>query len=392
MRNRNVLLTGATGIMGSWVLGEALARGFSPVVLLRDPDHARAAARIETVLEHLGRPDDMERIRIVLGDARHPHLGLAPREEAELRECIGAFVHCAACTSFNPSQDDEIWATNVDGVAHILEFIQGTSIPLYHVSTAYVAGKRVGVAHETELDEGQEFNNAYERSKFESEKMVRRAFKEGRATGCIFRPSIIMGSSTDGRILQFMNFYNVMRMIDLLSQRRTNQECLIRVEADIRGTKNLIPVDWAVQAMWHIIELEGPTGLAYHLTNSNPMTHYEMEMWSNVLLSEKSQRIELVSEIEGELTSLEGLIASSFSNYRPYMGLEPSFDRTNTDKALRGAHAFPDMNPEYFRRLMAYAQSEKWRSLFDKRKPALRRASSQFAGCSAVEDTAQAVG
>lgn len=366
MTNRTLLLTGATGIMGSWVLGEALSRGYDAICLMRDSTHTDAAARIRTVLSHVDRPQDLRRVRVVLGEASRPGLGLSSREADEVRAETDLMIHCAACTTFSPDQDAEVWATNVDGVRNLVAFLADSEIPLYHVSTAYVAGRRAGRVCEHELDVGQEFNNTYERSKLTSEGMVRAAFGDGSLSGAIFRPSIITGSTRDGRIMQFMNFYNVLRMIDLIARRRANGSSVLRVAARVDGTKNLIPVDWAIRALWEIIEREGPSRQVYHLTNPNPMQHTELAYWANEMVRDSGIRVELVSQLGGAPSSLEALFAAGFSNYLPYMQGEPQFDRTNTERALNGSAPFPEFTPAYFHMLLEYAREARWKSLFER--------------------------
>jgi thioester reductase-like protein len=365
-----VLLTGATGIMGSWVFGEALRRGYEPVILMRDASAGGARERVRTVLHHVNMSHAIDRVHILQSDASQPGLGLSEAQRDELRQTIQFVIHCAACTSFSPEQDDVIWATNVGGVANLLEFLEGTDIPLYHVSTAYVAGRRRGRVYEDELDVGQEFNNTYERSKAASEALVREAFREERLRGSIFRPSIITGSTVDGRILQFMNFYNLLRLIELLARRKDKGEQTFRVAASIEATKNLIPVDWTVQTMWHILNAEGPSGKAYHLTSPNPLSHSDLRLWANTLVSGAGIRFELVEQLEEPISSMESLFMSRFVNYTPYMAGEPEFDRTNTDRALAGAHPFPQVDALYFQQLLCYAREVGWRSLFDRRRAA----------------------
>lgn len=364
MNNRTVLLTGGTGIMGSWVLGETLARGYDAIVLMRDPDQKSAAERIKAVLHHVERPWDFPRVHIVLGDASEPNLGLSPSTADAIREQAAAVIHCAACTSFNPDQDAECWATNVGGVVNLLEFLDGAGIPFYHVSTAYVAGKRRGRVLETELDVHQEFSNTYERSKCASEKMVRRAFAEGRLRGSIFRPSIIIGAMQDGRISQFMNFYNILHLIDMIASRRSNGGETVRMVTTPHGTKNIIPVDWTARALWTIIEREGPSGHVYHLTNPHPVTHGMIQEWANALLRRANMQVNLVDAIEGRMSPLEAILSARLRNYDAYLLEEPHFDRTNTDRALNGAVPFPVLDGRQFDKLMAFARMRKWRGLF----------------------------
>ncbi len=108
MRNRTILITGATGIMGSWVLGEALERGYEPTVLMRDASTTRAKERIEAVLRLSGREDKLEQVRIIHGDTRLPDMGLESVEVARLRSTLGSMIHCAASTTFSPRRDAEV--------------------------------------------------------------------------------------------------------------------------------------------------------------------------------------------------------------------------------------------------------------------------------------------
>lgn len=362
MKNKTVLITGATGIMGSWILGEALDRGYQPVVLMRDKDLALARERIGAVLDLVERGGDVSRVRIVRGDARFRGFGLDAGLVEELRGTLGAMVHCAACTSFNPRQDEELWATNVGGVANMLHFLAETNIPLYHVSTAYVAGKRLGRVLETELDENQEFNNTYEQSKCEAEKLVHAAVAKGTVRAAIFRPGILVGGLGHGRITQFLNFYQFLRFIDYASSPDVDLRGRLRVRGKPEGTKNLVPVDWSARAMWHIIETDGPSGQTYHLTNPKPITHLSLQHWATSYLGLKE--IRLVDRLESPYTALEVAANSAFRLYEGYMKGEPEFDVSNTLRALGDALSFPRVGPELYTTMLKFARERRWEGIF----------------------------
>jgi len=363
MKNRTVLITGATGIMGSWVLGEALDRGYRPIAIMRDPDPQHAQKRLAAVLNLIGRPGHLDAVRILTGDTQKPDLGLAPDVVAELRARLGGMIHCAACTSFNPRDDAELWATNVGGVANVLHFLSGCEIPLYHVSTAYVVGKRKGCAHESELDLNQEFHNTYERSKCESERLVRAAVVKGSVRAAIFRPGILVGASNDGRITQFLNFYQFLRFLDFASTVGARRRERLRVKANPFATKNLVPADWSAKALWEIIDGEGPSGETYHLTNPNPVTHKSLQEWAATCLGNDVQ-IEFGERLEGRLSRLELAANSSFRLYRGYMQYEPVFDCANTQRALNGALHFPKLGPNFYMSLLDFARKQNWQGIF----------------------------
>lgn len=363
MRNGSVLITGATGIMGSWVLGEALMRGYAPIALMRDATPEAARARLTSVLSLIGLEHRVAEIRIVRGDARRPDLGLHPAEVAELRASLGGMIHCAACTSFSPREDAELWATNVGGVANVLHFLAGSGVPLFHVSTAFVAGKRRGRALESELDLNQDFNNTYERSKCEAERMVQDAIAKGSIRAAIFRPAIIVGATQDGAISQFMNFYGFLRFIDAASTGRLGTGRL-RVRGNPLATKNLVPVDWVAKALWTIVETEGANGHTYHLTNPTPSTQQRLLEWANHWMSSSKVSLEYVSRLEGDISPLEQAANVSFRLYRSYLQYEPIFDRTNTDRALNGSLDFPKLGQDFYKQLLDFARAERWRGVF----------------------------
>ncbi len=78
-----------------------------------------------------------------------------------------------------------------------------------YVSTAYVAGDRRGRAHETELDVGQGFRNAYEQSKLEAERRV--WSRRERLPVTVVRPSIVVGERGTGWTTSFNVVYGPLR-------------------------------------------------------------------------------------------------------------------------------------------------------------------------------------
>lgn len=361
IRRPSILLTGATGILGSWILNEALERGYSPVVLMRDEDRPHAERRLDAVLHLLGKQKMRPEVEIVHGDARQIELGLDSDVSRRLRNSASAFIHCAASTSFNPKDDVNLWETNVTGVQNVLDFVSDSDMALYHVSTAYVAGSRRDPSYESELEVGQDFNNTYERSKCVSEGMVREAFAAGQTYGAIFRPSIIVGATDHGKICDFQNFYGFLRLVDMASSRKPNEHRRIRLEGNADATTNLVPVDWTARALWHIVETEGDRCQTYHLTNPYPDTVGRLKEWVNGVIRESNTEFEVVRELDGTPSTLEGIAHSAFQHYRVYLKHQPTFDRTNTERATLKAVPFPKLGPELYAKLLNYARSQRWR-------------------------------
>jgi hypothetical protein len=97
-----VLLTGATGYIGSLLL-EKLLRSTDVgrvYVLVRPRRGAAPAERLARVLKgplfHLITPEQAARVTAVAGDIMLPGLGISPEDEAELEANVDTVLHSAA--------------------------------------------------------------------------------------------------------------------------------------------------------------------------------------------------------------------------------------------------------------------------------------------------------
>jgi len=166
-------------------------------VLVRAPDDGAATARLGRVLRSILRPGEEPecRIRAVAADVEAPGLGLSKPARERLLCDAEAVVHCAASVSFTLPLA-EARRINVGGTRNMLELAaEAPNLDRFvHVSTAYVAGDRDGVCHETECAVGQSPRNSYEQTKLEAEEAVR----DSGVPATVVRPSIIVGDSRTG--------------------------------------------------------------------------------------------------------------------------------------------------------------------------------------------------
>lgn len=363
MEKRSILITGGTGILGSWILGLALERGFAPIVLMRDASEEQARQRLAAVLALPGFEDRLDEVQILLGDTCQRELGLSEAQREALRGKLDMIIHCAASISFNPKKDFELQAANVDGLRHMMALVEGTDIPLYHVSTAYVAGMHSGRVMEHDLLDTA-CKNTYERTKREAERIFREAIEAGEIRGAIFRPSIIVGATEGGLISQFHNFYSILRMVDVIQQGQLPAGESLRLQGNPESTLNLIPVDWVAQALWTIVEREGASGQTYHLTNSTPCRQQELNEWATRTLRPAGSQMGFQSRLDGEVTRAEQVANASLTLYRAYLQDEPVFDRTNTDRALNGTLPCPHLDADFLDMLLGYARHQQWIGAF----------------------------
>jgi long-chain acyl-CoA synthetase len=255
-----VLLTGGTGFVGTEVAARLLARPDLEIVSLV-PAITDADAVAESSRAWWYRPDLRSalgtRIRAVAGDVTKPRLGLDTRTDADLCDRVTHIVHSAADLRVEASVED-LRGTNVDGVAHVLEFARSVHglTRLVHVSTAYVAGGRTGTVGEDDLTDAFGFGSPYEQTKYEGELLVRAASSELPVT--IVRPAMIVGDSRTGDVKTFNTFYTPLRLF--LSGK------LRIIPASRRLRVNLVPVDYVADAIVRLAFEPAAEGLTFHLT------------------------------------------------------------------------------------------------------------------------------
>jgi thioester reductase-like protein len=213
----DVLITGATGFLGMELMARLLQAGDRRVwALVRARDDAEAGQRMRAVLESLVPDPDSVAARVVpvAGDVMRDGLGLEPRVRDELAEAVDEVIHSAASVSFSLPLE-QARAVNVEGTRRMLELAllassRGDGLRRFaHVSTAYVAGTHCGSFGEDDFARGQGFNNTYERSKWEAERLVRRY--AGLLPVQVFRPSIVVGDERSGWTASFNVIYSPLR-------------------------------------------------------------------------------------------------------------------------------------------------------------------------------------
>ena len=247
--NGALLLTGATGFVGMEILARFLERTDRRIyTLVRADDEEGARARIERTLAALVDRGERYRNRVVAvpGDIEAEGLGLDAASREQLAEDVGDVIHSAASVSFALPLD-ESRRINVDGTRRLLEFAdlareRGGLRRFSYVSTAYVAGTHTGDFREDQLDVGQDFRNAYERSKFEAERLVR-SYRD-RLRIQILRPSIVVGERSTGWTASFNVLYAPLKAF----ARGTYRVLPLRRSAPV----DVVPVDYVADAVFEL--------------------------------------------------------------------------------------------------------------------------------------------
>ena len=204
---QNVLLTGATGFVGRFLLAQLLTETRSTVhCLVRAASRQEATARVKQVLEKwdLWKDEFQGRIVGIPGDLSRSSLGLDVGTETSLSNRIDAIYHCA--TSMNHLETYAMAKpTNVGGAKELLKLAtRGRPKTVNYISTLSVfssCGKdyRRLVTEESRIeDEKHLTSDGYAASKWVGEKI----FLDVRSRGIpcnIFRLGLIWADSRKGR-------------------------------------------------------------------------------------------------------------------------------------------------------------------------------------------------
>lgn len=260
-----VLLTGATGTIGSALVPQLLAEpGTRVTLLLRAADAAALRARLAGLMAFWRMPADdarAARIDVVRGDIVQPGLGLAPADHDAVVQQCSRIIHAAASVKLTMPAA-EAHATAVTPTRSVLALARAIAArgglrKVDLVSTVGVWGRTPGTMPERPLPEVRSFHNTYEAAKAEAERVV---WDEGAGLPItVHRPSMVVGDSRDGRVIHFQVFYH---LCEFLSGRRTFG-IMPRL-----GSKRLdtVPVDWVAAAIaWSSAHPEASTGRILHL-------------------------------------------------------------------------------------------------------------------------------
>ncbi len=193
MKNKKILITGATGFLGSYLTRYLFQNGYTNIIALK-----RARSRMDMV------SDIVDKVTWIEGDI----LDVPFLEDILRGYQIEQIYHCAAVVSFDPRDREEMYQINVTGTENIVNLALEYGIKkLIHVSSIAAIGRDEKHPHVSEQSKWQRspLNSHYAISKFQAEQEVWRGVAEG-LTAAIVNPTIIMGSQVweqgTGRLFQ----------------------------------------------------------------------------------------------------------------------------------------------------------------------------------------------
>ncbi len=251
-------VTGATGFIGRHLLGKLLLRKGTIYCLVRK----ESMAKFDELALRLGA--DKGRLVPVPGDLGKARLGVTPAMLARLTGKIKHFFHLAALYDLAADEASQVEA-NIDGTRNAIALAEALKAGCFHhTSSIAAAGLYPGVFREDMFKEAEGLDNAYFRTKHESEGIVR---AECTRPWRIYRPGIVIGDSTTGEIDKIDGPYYFFRLIKKMREVLPPWMPTIGLEG---GRINLVPVDWVAAAMDQIAHRPKLDGHCFHLTDPAP--------------------------------------------------------------------------------------------------------------------------
>ncbi len=362
-----ILLTGFTGVLGKRFAYRLAALGYEVYCPVRAGSEAQARERFQSAFHVLhdlmpGFDASLERrIHPVPGDVRQKAFGLPASVVEDLtRRGLSSIWHLAALLDLTESNSQDVYETNLMGTLNVLEFARQLRVPELHYFSTFGSSGRLheGIAREIPGIRPPSFRNTYERTKWEAERHVWQAQIHGEISATIYRPSIVVGDSVNGRYEQFNVFNHPFDVAGRVRRKLCEKQGLnpdtdtlryeLRVQGDGRATLNIVPLDWVLDTVMKLFAVPSSRGRVYHIVNENPPSlQLGMEIFKRHQPWE-GLRWGLIPPEGPFLNPHEKFIMKQLSFLAPYLLGEATYDMSNAHAVLAFHGGVPELKNEIF--------------------------------------------
>ena len=361
-KSKTTLLTGATGLLGRYVLAELLKRDRRVIAMLRAPladSRRRLMDALQATGIDFGDAVDCGRLQVVEG---HLPDGLP----ADVDGPIDSILHSAASLRLYANGDPDPYRTNTDGAVELTRWADRHGVRRIHaVSTAYVCGWNQGKIDEVFHDPCPEFQTDYERSKWQAESRFAEWARQPGRTLTVLRPSYLVGDSGTGYTNQFGGIYQLARLVGILKDRHADEsngqatKIPLRIPGQGDDAHDLVPVDFAARVLAEIVLNERFHGRIYHLTNPNPVRSESIKSWLEEYFNVCGGSFASADALNDDCSVDEALIFNDV--IQPRISHSPFFQQANTAEVIQAADLqFPVLDRRRFHLMLDYAVAQKW--------------------------------
>ena len=373
--SRPVLLTGATGIVGSHIMYELLWQRLmgmctGQIYVLVRPGLLDAGSRVERLLSTTMTPSflhsfavaDMLRIITVIAcdfTQEDPSRALSVIDEKEALYVI----HAAASTNLSPgaaaiAENDTV---NMQGSKRLLTACSHFCKRFVYISTAYSCGIRQGlISTDYSILENLLHRNPYEACKYETEVLLQSMCESNGVSLQILRPGVVVSRMIDEPLL-FMPRYNVIfayaAFFYSLVQKGEQVTIPIRVRPD--ATMHLVPLDYVAKSIARLY-----TDETIEVCNIVPEEGYLIKPLIEEMLSEVGyEEYYFTDDLQPADSSIARVYQTKVeASFGPYISDEPY--RYDTRELQEIMHDVPLPHvPTHYRAMIAAAVKRQFISL-----------------------------
>ncbi|MCF2146809.1 amino acid adenylation domain-containing protein [Desmonostoc muscorum LEGE 12446] len=342
---KHILLTGATGFLGAFLLHELLQQTSADIYcLVRASNFAEGRYKIQTNLERymLWSGELNSRIIPLLGDLSRPFLGLNHQRFQELAHKLDLIYHSGAFVNLIYPYK-ALRATNVLGTQEILRLASlGKVTPVHFISTIDVLEPLIfnnptPIPEDELLVDGEKLTRGYAQTKWVAEQLVMAAQSRG-IPACIYRPGMISGHSQTGT-------YHINDLIARIIKGMIQ----LGTAPDLDQSINITPIDYASKAIVHLSRQRESLGKAFHIVNPHPLPWKKLvseirsfgysiqlqpnEKWQTELLQLDISQENVLNPIKSLFT--EKSSQTHMTYFEAFLLTAQAFDYQNTLNGLR---------------------------------------------------------
>ncbi len=269
-----VLLTGATGFLGGYLLSTLLRETTATVLcLVRSSGKSEGQNRIQQNLNSFGlwEPGLEARIRVIPGDVRRPRLGWSKRQYQALSKQVNVIYHAAADVNwvYPYSQLREV---NVQGTLNLLRLASlNKSKPFHFISSLAVCYSTSGPREVSEEDQMLAYLDGihlgYAQSKCVAETLVYQASQRGLPVS-IYRSALVWGESSSG-------MSNTSDLLSTLLKGCIQMGCA----PELDWLMDCCPVDFVARSVVRLSRTQAEPCRVFHLANPHKRHWRECVLW-----------------------------------------------------------------------------------------------------------------
>ncbi|MDI9312246.1 MAG: SDR family oxidoreductase [Limnohabitans sp.] len=368
-----IILTGATGVLGSHIVYEILEKFIHNnipgklILIARNKGKISAQERIQLLLSSSFIPSFLKKqgyeklisfIEVLDTDLTH----LSENFPEKYKDAY--FIHSAGYVNLSTDEDqkDKIFQENAAITKKIFDTFSPFIKKFIYISTAFASGERKGLIGNDFHNLNFELNhrNAYENAKFHSEDYVVTESKKIGLPYQILRPSVIGGKMLSAEnkyfISKYMVFYLLAKFFHFTAQKKNDQEN-VRFMINEKTGLNIIPVDYVAKVIVNTIERED-------ILQLNIVHNKSFNIVNGLQLIMKEVGYSNFSLIQNTLdfnynNAIEKLYYESIGKHlKPYLITEANeYDTTLLNSILE----IPKLDTESFTNMIRYAKKHNFK-------------------------------